>query len=340
MSLLTGIYNKTQLHIDKYCKNIHQDKVICCACNNILIAKKGNINMHHYAHDKNTDCIIKRDNDCKTPWHILWQNIAKPEFLEKYMNNDGEIHIADVINEKNMVIEIQHSNLSQEEIEKREKFYDNMIWILDGTDIVKIDDKKDEEYVCVKYTTMFTTTNNYKVVKITKKFWSKITKKAYIDTGCGMLEIIKHIGNNFCICKYIEYIDFLNKYYKKILITSIENTNNLLIDHQLKIYENEKSYTIKKIPGGAFHDFVFDKKKGDILYCENTNSFYGKGTYGMRVCFFKLGYKFNKDTKKLEYDIKDLREENNKKDIRISALEPIELSELKKACNKMKKEYV
>ena len=90
MSLLTGIYNKTQLHIDKYCKNIHHDKVICCACNNILIAKKGNINMHHYAHDKNTDCIIKRDNDCKTPWHILWQNIAKPEFLEKYMNNDGD----------------------------------------------------------------------------------------------------------------------------------------------------------------------------------------------------------------------------------------------------------
>ena len=291
MSLLVGIFDKTQLHINKYCKNIHQNKVMCSACNNILVAKKGNINMHHYAHDKNTNCVIKRDKDCKTAWHILWQNIAKPEFLEKYINNDGKIHIADVINEKNMIIEIQHSNLSQEEIEKREKFYDNMIWILDGNDVVKI---SDEEYICIKYNKMLTTTNNYEIVKITKKFWTKINKKAYIDIGFGMLEIIKHIGNNFCICKNIKYIDFLDKYYKNILISSIEETYDILYYHN----ELEKeSYSIKKVPGGMDNE-RYTKK--EVIYCENTNSFYGPGTYNLRDFFYSLGYIFNKNTKKWE----------------------------------------
>jgi competence CoiA-like predicted nuclease len=183
MSLLISICDKKQLHIDEYCKNIHRNKITCCACDNILIAKKGKINLHHFAHKKNADCVIKRDNDCKTPWHILWQNIAKPEYLEKFMGKNGKMHIADIVNEKNITIEIQHSNLSPEEIENREEFYGNMIWILDGTNTIT-----DNDMISSKYSVMFTTTNNYDIIKVSPKFWRAMNKKKYIDSGFGMYE--------------------------------------------------------------------------------------------------------------------------------------------------------
>jgi hypothetical protein len=43
-----------------------------------------------------------------------------------------ERHIADVKAPHGLVVEFQHSPLSLEEISAREKFYGNMIWIVDG----------------------------------------------------------------------------------------------------------------------------------------------------------------------------------------------------------------
>ncbi|MCX2679377.1 hypothetical protein OOZ15_05425 [Galbibacter sp. EGI 63066] len=45
----------------------------------------------------------------------------------------GEKHIADVRTTHNLVIEFQHSAIKPEEQISRERFYKNMLWVVDGT---------------------------------------------------------------------------------------------------------------------------------------------------------------------------------------------------------------
>jgi len=290
MSLLIGNFYNNKLHISEYKKEIHYNKVKCIGCDNIIRAKKGMINIHHWAHESKVECIFRRDKDCKTEWHMKWQNIVKNDYLEKIIIKNNKKHIADIMNENNIVIEIQHSILSNDEINERELFYNNMIWILDGTDnIVKTDA---ESYICIKSNEMFITTNMYYIVKFTKKFWCQIKQKKYIDTGYYLYEIVNHIGNNYYICKMVKYEDFLDLYYKNILIYSIKDTIDILISYNEKELE---PLTIKKVPGGIFNEV---STKREVIYCEKTNSFNGIGTYDIRSFLYNLGYRFDKNTKR------------------------------------------
>lgn len=45
----------------------------------------------------------------------------------------GEKHIADVRTSQGLVIEFQHSHIQPKERTSREKFYRNMVWVVDGT---------------------------------------------------------------------------------------------------------------------------------------------------------------------------------------------------------------
>ncbi len=49
------------------------------------------------------------------------------------MAEDGEIHRADVKTPTGIVIEIQHSSMTDAERVSRENFYQNLIWVIDGT---------------------------------------------------------------------------------------------------------------------------------------------------------------------------------------------------------------
>ncbi|EHA15554.1 hypothetical protein HAL1_09847 [Halomonas sp. HAL1] len=49
------------------------------------------------------------------------------------MAEDGEIHRADVKTPTGIVIEIQHSAMTDAERISREEFYQNLVWIIDGT---------------------------------------------------------------------------------------------------------------------------------------------------------------------------------------------------------------
>ena len=45
---------------------------------------------------------------------------------------DGEVHRADIKTPTGIVVEVQHSTMTDSERESREAFYDNLIWIVDG----------------------------------------------------------------------------------------------------------------------------------------------------------------------------------------------------------------
>jgi len=55
--------------------------------------------------------------------------MVRPENVEVVIGN----HRADIVGNQSLVIELQHSAISPDEIQEREEFYKNMIWVLDAT---------------------------------------------------------------------------------------------------------------------------------------------------------------------------------------------------------------
>ena len=108
-------------------------KGLCPYCLKPVIAKCGNQRIHHWAHLNNKMCDTWWENE--TEWHRAWKNQFPIEWQEKILLDDssGEKHIADIQSKHNLIIEFQHSHLNSEERIKRERFYKNMVWVVDGT---------------------------------------------------------------------------------------------------------------------------------------------------------------------------------------------------------------
>lgn len=103
----------------------------CPFCGEDVIPKCGNIKMHHWAHKSKENCDLWREHE--TEWHRQWKNSFPDECQEFILYDDitKEKHVADVrINE--LVLEFQHSSISETEQISREKFYKNMFWIIDA----------------------------------------------------------------------------------------------------------------------------------------------------------------------------------------------------------------
>lgn len=104
----------------------------CTGCGNLMIAKCGEINIHHWAHAAKIDCDTWWENE--TPWHRNW----KDQFPERYREivcfdaNSTEHHRADIVTKTGVTIEFQNSPLNLVDVGKREKFYPKLIWVLNG----------------------------------------------------------------------------------------------------------------------------------------------------------------------------------------------------------------
>lgn len=108
----------------------------CRICNSPTIAKCGPRIMHHWAHTSRRDCDLWWENE--TPWHREWKELFPESFREiSHIAPDGEIHRADIKTPNGIVIEVQHSSMSDAERLSREAFYQNMVWIIDGTPFIQ-----------------------------------------------------------------------------------------------------------------------------------------------------------------------------------------------------------
>ncbi len=103
----------------------------CPACGSPMIAKCGDIRIHHWAHRGERACDSWWEPE--TEWHRAWKN-RFPTLWQEYLQRDvaGEKHIADVYTERGLTIEFQHSHLNPVERLARELFYKNMVWVVDG----------------------------------------------------------------------------------------------------------------------------------------------------------------------------------------------------------------
>ncbi len=116
-------------------KAIPNGRAICPNCKSLVIAKCGDFNLWHWAHDNIENC----DNwtyEPKTEWHVKWQNLFNENQREVFISKFSETHIADILTETKLVIEIQNSSITSTEVFERENFYDRMIWVINSKEFI------------------------------------------------------------------------------------------------------------------------------------------------------------------------------------------------------------
>ena len=107
-------------------------KGVCPICEMNVHSKCGDINIWHWSHDNLKDCDAWSEGE--TQWHLDWKAHFGKEYQEVTIEKDGVVHRADVQNKNGIIIELQHSPLSNTKILEREKFYgEKLIWVIDGT---------------------------------------------------------------------------------------------------------------------------------------------------------------------------------------------------------------
>jgi len=106
-------------------------KGLCPSCGSEVIAKCGEVKVHHWAHKGNRTCDPWWENE--TDWHRSWKGQFPTDWQEViHSDQNGEKHIADVKTECGWVLEFQHSLLNPEERRAREDFYTKLVWVVDG----------------------------------------------------------------------------------------------------------------------------------------------------------------------------------------------------------------
>ncbi|EKE08765.1 MAG: competence protein-like protein [uncultured bacterium] len=103
----------------------------CQCCNSPVVAKCGDLRVHHWAHKTKLQCDPWWE---ESEWHRAWKEQFPKEWQEIiHKAENDEKHIADVKTDQGFVIEFQHSHLDPQERAAREAFYQNMVWVVDGT---------------------------------------------------------------------------------------------------------------------------------------------------------------------------------------------------------------
>ncbi len=105
---------------------------ICQYCSKRMISKCGRIKLWHWAHSPKRNC--DKWWEPETEWHRKWKNYFPKEYQEilHIDQNTHEKHIADIKTRDGLVIELQNSAILHEELESREKYYQKMVWIING----------------------------------------------------------------------------------------------------------------------------------------------------------------------------------------------------------------
>ncbi|MER9435827.1 CoiA-like domain protein [Mesorhizobium sp. M0618] len=104
----------------------------CPSCGSAMVSKCGPRILHHWAHFGRRNCDPWWENE--TPWHREWKSRFPEECREiSHVAHDGEIHRADIKTSTGIVIEVQHSSMTDDERLSRETFYGNLVWVVDGS---------------------------------------------------------------------------------------------------------------------------------------------------------------------------------------------------------------
>lgn len=169
----------------------------CPDCGEVLIPKCGEIVLWHWAHQSGTDC--EHWGEPEGEWHLEWKTRWPKECVEVPVIKNGKRHRADIRTPDGMVIELQHSSISTEEIHERESFYGNMAWVFDEIEKHELGNMEFNN----RYSTILGTYYHLHW-KHPRRSLEYVTRPVYLDLPNGSLP---HSGNMFKL-KKIKEMDF------------------------------------------------------------------------------------------------------------------------------------
>ena len=184
----------------------------CPSCKAKLIPKCGEINVWHWSHKGLVNCDSWYE--CESSWHLGWKKLVKPNNCEvqikkEYYENDFDsyktckTHIADIVGKNKVVIELQNSPISVDDIRKRELFYKKMFWIFNAENFKKnIDFRYKKDYVTFRW-------------KHPRKSMFHIKCPMYWDFNDDTLFLVSNVYNHIPCGgwgKFIKKEDFIKKF--------------------------------------------------------------------------------------------------------------------------------
>lgn len=154
------------------------ERGICPCCKGEVMAKCGEIVSWHWAH-KADDC--DQWHEPESEWHLAWKRKFPAEWQEIVIGN----HRADVKTPK-LVVELQASCISADEIREREAHYKNMVWLLRGDDFRdNLSLRKREGYLSFRW-------------RWPRKSWWAASAPIVIDLTYGLLHVKKLHAHTPC----------------------------------------------------------------------------------------------------------------------------------------------
>ena len=261
MSILTANYEDKTINIDNYEHNIMKGNIICKVCKNLMIAKKGDILVHHFSHKSDiSNCIMNSIN--KGEWHKMWQNFCIPENTEVIKNKDENTFIADIYNPNSTyTIELQDSYLEKSKIKDRELFYDKMMWIINlrnkNIDMYLEDDYSNKKYI---------------FIKCYNKYFIFCKKPVYFDTNYGLYKKKKLLNNGYYLCVKLKTKSFFNIYFSNILSNSVDDIIKKLNYNDYDEDDKYETGRIKQFKKFYYIEIYEQNDIGFMEYCNENNT--------------------------------------------------------------------
>jgi competence CoiA-like predicted nuclease len=222
-------------------------KGVCPCCGNDLVAKCGEVYIHHWAHKKKCDDYWWEN---ETEWHRNWKNKFPKEWQEViHRDESGEKHIADVKTSEGWAIEFQHSYIEPEERRSRDNFYKKLIWVVDGTRR-KTDVKKFQKVL----NEVWLDKPSRKLLYVNFPDWSKLLMEWKDSNSLILLDFKDRFSSNDDLwliyprmyqddiylsqISRITFIEYLNNNKFDEIVDKIINPIRITVEHSIK--ENEK----------------------------------------------------------------------------------------------------
>ncbi len=191
---------------------------ICPLCDQTVISKCGEINVWHWAHQKDESCDSWYEPE--TEWHKNWKLSFGRDNCEVIISKEGRKHVADVYTQSGVVIELQNSSIQRAIVRQRKRNYDERkSWVLNGEafknnfEIYRARIDEDEEWV--KYGRIDNSSKKKMRFRWShyRKTWCDVQRHVFIDFGDEDLFWVKAgMGTKGGEGVYVSKQAFIKKY--------------------------------------------------------------------------------------------------------------------------------
>lgn len=189
----------------------------CPACGEKVLSKCGEVKVWHWAHFKGKSCDSWYEPE--TYWHKYWKLTFGKENSEKKITKGDTWHIADILTNEEVIIELQNSSIQKGVIRKREEFYgERMIWLINGIKFQKnfyIKDKESDFPIGQSYQINCNSLLGRKMFKwdYPRRSWAGSRRHIFIDFHEEWLFWVKKgFGTKWGEGIFVAKQDFISKY--------------------------------------------------------------------------------------------------------------------------------